>query len=121
MHVFDESREMYLETILVLSLKNDLVRSVDVANKLGYSKASVSRAIKNLRKEGSLNVEKNGHLQLTKTGLEEANNIYEKHKTLTRILIEVVKLDPELAERDACRIEHVISDETFEALKKLIE
>ena len=121
MHVFDESREMYLETILILCKESDFVRSVDIANKLDYSKPSVSRAVKNLLNEGSITVGDNGIIQLTKKGLEEAEAIYEKHKVLTRIFIEILKLEPELAERDACRVEHVISDETFEALKKLIK
>ena len=121
MHVFDESREMYLETILVLAMESDFVRSVDVANKLNYSKPSVSRAVKNLLSEGAITVGDNGHIQLTKEGLTEAKAIYEKHKILTQIFIEVLKLDPELAEKDACRVEHVISDETFEAFKKLMK
>ena len=121
MHVFDESREMYLETILVLAMKNDFVRSVDVANKLNYSKPSVSRAVKNLLNEGAITVADNGHIQLTKEGLAEAEAIYEKHKILTKIFIEVLKLDPELAEKDACRVEHVISEETFQAFKKLLK
>ena len=121
MHVFDESREMYLETVLVLSKQSDFVRSVDIANKLGYSKPSVSRAVKNLLSENSITVADNGRIQLTKEGLLEAEAIYEKHKILTKIFIEVLQLDPELAEKDACRVEHVISDETFEALKKLLK
>ena len=121
MHVFDESREMYLETILVLSKDTDFVRSVDIANELEYSKPSVSRAVKNLLADGSITVADNGRIQLTKEGLFEAESIYEKHKILTKIFVEVLKLDPELAEKDACRVEHVISDETFEALKKLLK
>lgn len=121
MHVFDESREMYLETILVLAKKNDVVISVDIANELDYSKPSVSRAVKNLVNDGSITVKDNGQIILTKAGLKEAELIYEKHQTLTKIFIEVLKLEPELAERDACRVEHVISDETFEALKKLLK
>lgn len=121
MHVFDESREMYLETILVLNKESDYVRSVDIANELDYSKPSVSRAVKNLSKDGSIKVFDNGKIVLTKEGLKEAEAIYEKHKTLTKIFIEVLGLDAELAEKDACRVEHVISDETFEALKKLLK
>lgn len=121
MHVFDESREMYLETILVLSKESDFVRSVDIANKLEYSKPSVSRAVKNLVKDGSISVADNGRVELTKEGLIEAQKIYEKHKILTEIFVDVLGLDPVLAEKDACRVEHVISDETFEALKKLLD
>ena len=121
MHIFDESREMYLETILVLSLESDFVRSVDVANKLDYSKPSVSRAVKNLVNERTIIVLDNGHIQLTEKGLKEATSIYEKHKILTKVFIEVLNLDPELAEKDACRVEHVISDETFEAIKNLLK
>ena len=121
MHVFDESREMYLETILVLNKDSDFVRSVDIANKLEFSKPSVSRAVKNLLKDGLISVAENGRIQLTPQGQEIAEGIYEKHLILTKIFIEVLKLEPELAERDACRVEHVISDETFEALKKLVD
>ena len=120
MHIFDESREMYLETILVLSKESDFVRSIDIAKELEYSKPSVSRAVKNLLKEKSITVADNGKINLTKSGREEAEAIYEKHKTLTKIFTDVLKLDPELAEKDACRVEHVISDETFEAMKKLL-
>lgn len=121
MHVFDESREMYLKTILILCKESDFVRSVDVANRLDYSKPSVSRAVKNLLKEGAITVADNGKIELSKKGLQEALNIYDKHQTLTKIFIDILGLDPVLAERDACRVEHVISDETFESLKKLIK
>lgn len=121
MHVFDESREMYLKTILVLARESDFVRSVDVANKLDYSKPSVSRAVKNLLNDKSVTVLDNGHIQLTKEGLKEAEAIYDKHEILTQFFTEVLNLDPQLAEKDACRVEHVISDETFEAFKNLLK
>lgn len=120
MHVFDESREMYLETILVLNKENGFVRAVDVANKLNYSKPSVSRAVKNLVSEGAIKVLEDGNIILLKPGLKEAEAIYEKHKILTEVFIKYLKLDPELAEKDACKVEHVISEETFAAIKKLL-
>ena len=120
MHVFDESREMYLETILVLSKEKGFVRAVDVANKLNYSKPSVSRAVKNLVNEGAITVLDDGNIVLLEDGLKEAEAIYEKHKILTEVFIKYLKLDPELAEADACKVEHVISDETFDAIKKLL-
>ncbi len=120
MHVFDESREMYLETILVLSKEKGFVRAVDVANKLNYSKPSVSRAVKNLVNEGAITVLDDGNIVLLEDGLKEAEAIYEKHKILTEVFIKYLELDPELAEADACKVEHVISDETFDAIKKLL-
>lgn len=116
----DESREMYLKTILLLTKESDLVRSVDVANKLNYSKPSVSRAVKNLVLEGSIEVENDGNIVLLKDGLAEAEEIYEKHNILREVFLKYLKLDEETAENDACKIEHVISDKTFEALKKLL-
>ena len=116
----DESREMYLKTILTLSKELELVRSVDVANKLGYSKPSVSRAVKNLISEGAIDVLDNGNIVLLETGLEAAETVLEKHEILTEVLVKYLQLDPTIAMNDACRIEHVISDETFDALKKLL-
>lgn len=120
MHVFDESREMYLKTIFLLSKESDFVRSVDVANALHYSKPSVSRAVKNLVNEGSIEVQEDGRIVLLESGYHEAQSINDKHEILTEIFIKYLKLDPKLAEDDACKVEHVISEETFQALKKLI-
>ncbi len=120
MHVFDESREMYLKTIFLLGEESDFVRSVDVANALDLSKPSVSRAVKNLVTEGAIKVEDDGNIVLLEKGYEEAKSINEKHEILTQVFIKYLKLDTELAESDACKVEHVISEETFEALKKLI-
>lgn len=121
MHKADESREMYLKTIYLLSKENELVRSVDVANSLNYSKPSVSRAVKNLINEGSITVEDDGNIVLTESGFIEAKSIKEKHEILKEVFIKYLKLDESIAEDDACKIEHVISEETFEALKTLLE
>ena len=116
-----ESGEMYLETILRLSEKNAIVRSIDVAQMLGYSKPSISRAMKNLREDGYIEIDPiTGHITLLKKGKSVANKIYERHKVLSQCL-ELLGVSPETAEDDACRIEHVISEETFNALKKHIE
>ena len=119
MHI-QESGEMYLETILILSQKSEIVRSLDVAEYMGFSKPSVSRAV-GLLKEGSyLLVAENGYLTLTEKGREVAEKIYERHTTLTAILVQL-GVSEETAAEDACKIEHVISDETFEVIKKHIK
>ena len=110
-----ESGEMYLETILILSRKPGDVRSVDVADYMGFSKPSVSRAIGILKEEGYVLMDRHGLLTLTESGMETAEKIYERHRTLTDVLTSL-GVDPAVAEADACRIEHVISEETFEAL-----
>ena len=114
-----ESAEMYLETIYQLSQERGAVRSVDVAESMGYSKPSVSRAVGLLKKGGYLLMEKDGTLTLTEAGLETAHKIFERHTTLTSLLIRL-GVDPETASEDACKMEHVISDETFEAMKRHI-
>ncbi|MBE6934422.1 MAG: metal-dependent transcriptional regulator [Ruminococcaceae bacterium] len=111
-----ESGEMYLETILILSRKNSFVRSIDVSEHMGYSKPSVSRAVGLLKKDGFITVEKDGHIHLTDKGLALAEKILSRHTILTEMLLRL-GLDGETASADACRIEHVISDETFEAIK----
>ena len=116
MHL-QESGEMYLETILILSQRKRFVRSVDVADYMGYSKPSVSRAVSLLKQGEYITVDKEGFLQLTEAGREVAEKIYERHQVLTALLKQVGVSD-EVAEEDACRVEHDISDETFEALKK---
>ena len=112
-----ESGEMYLETILVLSKKKAPVRSLDVANQLGFSKPSVSRAIGILKNEEYIKVDEKGYITLTPEGFKIATKIYERHVVITELLMEL-GVDMKTAEDDACRIEHVISDKTFRALKK---
>ena len=114
-----ESGEMYLETIFVLSRHNPFVRSVDVSEYLGYSKPSVSRAVGLLKSAGYVTVEDSGALKLTKEGLEIASTMFERHTILSECLIKL-GVSPETASEDACKIEHVISEESFEAIKKYI-
>lgn len=111
-----ESGEMYLETIYVLSKKSNTVRSLDVAEEMNFSKSSVSRAIKILKDGGFVTVDENGYLSLTESGSAVARKIYERHKFLTQFLISI-GVSEETAAEDACRVEHYISDETFDALK----
>lgn len=115
-----ESAEDYLEAILVLSKRLDHVRSIDIANELGYQKPSVSIAMKNLRNKNQIEMSDEGYITLTKEGLSYAEQIYEKHILLTDLLVKL-GVDKDVASEDACRIEHVISDESFEALKKIIK
>ena len=115
-----ESGEMYLETILVLSKKNSYVRSIDVCEHMGYSKPSVSRAIGILRKAEYITVDKNGHLFLTDEGRTIAERIYERHTIFTQFLT-LIGVSPEAASEDACKIEHTISDESFAAIKRFID
>ncbi len=112
-----ESAENYLETIYVLQQDKGSVRSIDVAQHLGFSKPSVSRAVGLLRENGYLTVDEGGHLHLTASGLEIAARIYERHELLTQWLMQL-GVDPVLADEDACRMEHVLSPETFAALKR---
>ncbi len=116
MHL-QESGEMYLETIYILSKKSSSVRSIDVGEYMGYSKPSVSRAVGILKKGGYVVMDKDGYLSLTDSGLEIANKIYERHTTLTEFLVRL-GVDKDTAVEDACKMEHDISDETFEALKR---
>lgn len=111
-----ESGEMYLETIYVLSKKSDSVRSLDVAEQMGFSKPSVSRAVKLLKEGEYLTVDKDGYLHLTESGLAVAKKIYERHTVLTELLVSL-GVSRETAAEDACKIEHVISDESFAAMK----
>ncbi len=111
-----ESGEMYLETIYILAQKSSAVRSIDVGEYMGYSKPSVSRAIGLLKKDGLVQTDEFGHLKLTPAGEEQARGIYERHTVLTKLFINL-GVDEETAAYDACRIEHYISDKTFEAIK----
>ena len=115
-----ESQEMYLETILLLKNRSGYVRSVDVAEELGYSRASVSRAVNLLAMNGDIVIAKSGEITLTEAGEMRAHSIYERHELITRVLMEL-GADAELAEDNACRIEHVISDDLFALLKRYFE
>lgn len=115
----NESSENYLETILILSKKLPVVRSVDIANELGFKKSSVSIAMKNLREKKNITVSDAGFITLTESGRQIAEMIYERHELLSECL-EKLGVDKEIAAEDACRIEHVISPESFEAIKKHI-
>ena len=115
-----ESGEMYLESIHVLLKKQGSVRSVDVSEYMGYSKPSVSRAMGVLRRDGYISVDKNGYITLTEAGLCLANKIYERHTLLSNML-ERIGVSKETAAEDACRLEHAISDESFEAIKRYME
>lgn len=116
----NESAENYLETILVLSKRNPVVRSVDIATELGFKKSSVSVAMKHLREAEHITVTKEGFIYLTDSGREIAEMIYERHEMLTSWLVRL-GVDETIASEDACRIEHVISKESFEAIKKFIQ
>ena len=111
-----ESAEMYLETIYELSCQHPSVRSIDVAEAMGYSKPSVSRAVSLLKQGGYLLMDKDGFLALTESGASIAQKIYERHTVLSRMLMSL-GVSKEAATEDACKIEHVISDETFDAIK----
>ncbi len=110
---------MYLETIYLLSKKKQNVRSIDVAEEMGFSKPSVSRGVSLLKRDGYLTVDENGHLMLTSFGLELAKKIYERHTVLTELLLKL-GVSKDTASEDACRMEHVISDETLKAIKKKV-
>lgn len=112
-----ESGEMYLETILILSEKKNSVRSIDICDEMGFSKPSISRAMHLLKDGGYLDIDENGFITLTELGREIAEKIYERHKVLTALFVGI-GVDEKTASEDACRIEHVISDKTFKAIKK---
>ena len=118
MHI-QESGEMYLETILILSKKQPHVRSIDVGEYMGFSKPSVSRAVGLLKTGGYITVDDDGYLSLTELGLELATKIYERHNILTTFLSSL-GVDKDTAAQDACKIEHVLSDESLEAIKRYI-
>ena len=118
--VLQESGEMYLETILILSRKNPNVRSIDIVDYMGYSKPSVSRAVKLLKEGGFINVNADGYITLTDDGKSVASKMYERHVWVSQLLVGF-GVDEETAAVDACKIEHVISDKTFEAIKKYVE
>lgn len=115
----NESAENYLETILVLSKSKPVVRSVDIAEELGFKKSSVSVAMKNLREKNHITVTKEGFIYLTESGRAIADMIYERHEFLSDWLTQL-GVDPSTATEDACRMEHVISSESFDAIKKWV-
>ena len=115
-----ESAENYLEAILILKKRNGQVRSIDIANELSFSKPSVSVAMKNLRTNGYISVDEDGFISLLEKGQEIAEKIYERHTLISNWLIQL-GVDPKIAAEDACRIEHVISDESFRRLKAVVE
>ena len=112
-----ESGEMYIETIYVLTKSNNKVRSIDVCERMGYSKPSVSRAIGILKRDGYITVDSNGYITLTESGIFAAERIYERHTILTQFL-ESLGVSHETAASDACKMEHTLSDESFFAIKK---
>ena len=116
----NESREDYLEAILVLSLKQESVKSIDIANHLSFSKPSVSVAMKKLREENLIVMEKDGSIILTDEGRNIADKTYEKHRVLTNFFISL-GVEPALAEDEACSIEHILTDDTFARFKKYLE
>ena len=116
MHL-QESGEMYMETILVLTRQSPHVRAIDVGEYMGYSKPSVSRAMGLLKNGGYIKVDENGYITLLAPGREVAEMIYERHTLLTQYLIRL-GVSPEVAAEDACKLEHVISDESFQAIKR---
>ena len=117
MNNLQESGEMYLETILVLSEKGNPVHAIEISKHMGFSKPSVSRAVGLLKNDGFITVDKDGSISLTDSGREVAEKIYDRHKTITMHLISI-GVDEKTAAEDACKIEHVISDKSFAAFKK---
>ena len=115
----NESAENYLETILILSKKRPVVRSVDIANELGFKKSSVSIAMKHLRENNHITVTEEGFIYLTDSGMEIAQMIYTRHEILSSFLVNI-GVDKDIAEEDACKIEHVISAESFDALRNYL-
>ena len=119
MHL-QESGEMYLETILILSRKKSNVRSIDICEHMGYSKPSVSRAVKLLGNDGCIDIDADGFITLTEKGKKIANDILDRHRIISAFF-ESIGVDEKTASEDACRMEHVISDETYLALKRFYE
>ena len=118
--VIHESAEDYLESILVLKERRGVVHSIDIVNELGYSKPSVSIAMKKLRENGYISMSADGSITLNESGLAIASRVYERHKTITR-LFELLGVSEEVAAEDACKVEHDLSDETFSKIQAFIE
>jgi Mn-dependent DtxR family transcriptional regulator len=116
-----ESGENYLETILILQKERGHVRSIDVAMELNFSKPSISRAMGILKKAGYIEIDDSGNIHLTEMGRATAESVYERHRLIARYFVEALDVPEDIALRDACRIEHVISAESFEQIKKWIE
>lgn len=118
--VIHESAEDYLESILILWERYGIVRSIDIANELGYSKASISVAMKKLRENGYISMAPDGSITLNESGLEIANRVYGRHKTITR-LFQLMGVSLETATVDACKVEHDLSEETFQKIRQFVE
>lgn len=116
-----ESGENYLETILILQNKLGFVRSVDIANELDYTKPSISRAVSILKSADYITVEESGQILLTQKGLDKANEIYDRHRIITKFLAQALGVSGETADQDACRIEHIISAETFSKIREYVD
>ena len=116
-----ESGEDYLETILLLYRKQGYVRSTDIANAMNYTKASISRAVKILKEADYIYMDPNKMIFLTEKGQKKAMEIYERHEVISEFLVKILHVDPETADRDACHMEHVVSDSTFAGLKKMLK
>lgn len=112
-----ESGENYLETILILSQKNGFVRSIDVATELNYTKASISRAIGILKREDYITIQENGQILFTEKGRKKAEAVYERHRVISEFLVKTLGVDEKTAQEDACHIEHIISQKSFDAIK----
>jgi len=117
----NESGEMYLEVMYKLEEKNGVIRSVDIANELGYSKPSVTRAMGLLKTDNYITQEPYGKITLTEKGREKAKKIMERHNLLTEFLTKCLRLDADTAEQDACRIEHIVSTKTMDAIKEYLD
>lgn len=115
-----ESGEMYLETILILEKRNNQVKAIDIAHELNYSKPSISRAVANLKKQEYIDVLEDGNILLTDSGRIKATSIYEKHCIISEFLTKTLNLNQEEAEENACKIEHIITDNCFEEMRKYI-
>lgn len=116
-----ESGENYLETILVLKERLGNVRSIDVVRELNFSKPSVSRAVGLLKEDGYITVDEDGFLELTEKGRDKAESVYERHRILTSFLMKIANVSEEIAEEDACRMEHIISQETYMGIKEFLK
>lgn len=118
--VIHESAEDYLESILVLKERRGVVHSIDIVNELGYSKPSVSIAMKKLRENGYISMSPDGSITLNESGLAIASRVYDRHKTITR-LFTLLGVSPDAAAEDACKVEHDLSDETFAKIREFVE
>ena len=117
---YHESQETYLETILLLKKKNSIVRSIDIATELNYSRPSVSRAVNLLQNSGYITIAKNGEIEFTEQGYQKANEVHERHEVITTVF-EKLGADKTVAEDNACRVEHVITPELMQVLKNYIQ